>query len=195
MKHDVQAMIAMVNDFARSSFCLLAPLYSSLDATDSAQQGSVIENDLDEANVLEILSSYMDEKNPSLTANPRKEKETLLQDLQLHHEELHSVFDNIIGHENEINDTNMGNIVRQEEDDESNNINTTHTEKHRESNIFINSHEQVKHNTTDISISDESDVDESSNLFFSPAAWRTRSKSKIAKEMTQSEGVYFFNRN
>ncbi len=132
---------------------------------DSNEQNRVLEHDLEESNVLDILSTYISQSNVSSSASVINEQDHFFDHINLDRNDIDNAFDNIdIAHEEEVEHSNILSIADQQEDNHS--------------NALVTSHQAEDSDSNDKSLLQKQKLVDSSNLFSSPAACRTRSKSK-----------------
>jgi hypothetical protein len=142
-----------------------------------SEHGPFGQNDPEEENVLDMLSSYIDQSDGCSSNRPLQVEENIFEHVNCLRKEQDND-SNIVTNHVEDNDLNMMNVCNEQQNNDSNIINVHHEQQDNDSN---NTH-----------VAEEEQFNYLDNAFSSPAAWRTRSKSKAQNKMFQQKRLFIY---
>lgn len=146
------------------------------------------ENNHEEENVLNILSSYIDQSARCASTLPLQAQENIFEHItRLHKKEDKSLNHGDVSDEQEDNNSNIVNDHVQVIDP---NVKNVTNQEQSDSNIINLHHEQHDNSLNNSYIANKELASDSGNAFSSPAAWRTRSRSKVQNKMFHQKGLF-----
>ena len=136
-----------------------------------------------------MLSSFIDQSPVSSSNLPLQHVN------QLHGQQNNNLNESnpfITGNREQNNDSNIINIYHEQKQNE-NNMNHEQDDNSidHEQNENKTHHEQQENNSKNTRLAEQEEDDHSANSFFSPAAWRTRSKSKTQNKTFHQKSLFF----
>ncbi|CAF1292378.1 unnamed protein product [Adineta steineri] len=153
----------------------------------TSQYGDFDQNNPEE-NSLDNLSSYINQTGP-YSSNPDLQiQDNMFEDVNFLHKEIHNSL-NPLNTSNGQRDNNTNIVADHVQDNSSNNMDINGQLSDSNSNIVNVDNEQQDNNSSNTHLAKEKQVDSSNDIFYSPAACRTRSKLKIQDNMLHQKNL------